>query len=215
MSKLITTSILDSYDWYVNCPPNFKTDAFKQITDSLNRKPWSPTPAILRGMAFEKKVCENLDEISRVEFLARFEGHTPKVGIFWDKCRGGHQQAKVSKTIDIDGISYYFYGKRDIAFADKTIDIKTTGDYKGPKNYLSKNQHNMYIACTEIEQFEYLIAEYDDVKGVCVDVFEIPVTVKAEEALSKIVTKVREFINFIDTDDELKKAYNSTFCRSW
>lgn len=215
MAKLITPSILDSYDWYITCPASFKTAAFQQITDSLTRKPWDPTPAILRGMAFEKKVCQELDDISRIDFMTKFEGHSPNVGIFWDKCRGGRQQAKVSKTVTVDGVEYYLYGKRDIAFADKTIDIKTTGDFKGPRSYLSKNQHALYIACTGIEVFEYLIAEYDDVKGVCAEVYSVDASMKTEEALNKVLTKIQEFIAFLTTDDELLKAYNTTFCKSW
>ena len=215
MAKLITPSILDSYDWYINCPPNFKTAAFQQISDSLNRKPWDPTPAILRGMAFEKMVCQNLDDISRIDFLTKFEGHSPNVGKFWDKCRGGRQQAKVAKTINVDGVDYYLYGKRDIAFSDKTIDIKTTGDFKGPKSYLTKNQHALYIACTDIEPFEYLIAEYDDVKGICAEVYEVDATMDRELAMTKVVAKIQEFIAFLTTDEELLKAYNTTFCRSW
>lgn len=215
MGKLITSSILDSYDWYIKCPPNFKQSALQQIVDALNRKPWDPTPAILRGMAFEKKVCHELDDCSKEEFMSRFEGHSEKVVEFWLKCRGGRQQAKVSKTINIDGIDYYLYGKRDIAFADKTIDIKTTGDYKGPINYITKNQHPMYIMCTGIEAFEYIIAEYDDVKGVCADVFNIDASMPVADAEEKIITKIREFITFLQTDEDLFKSYNTIFCKSW
>lgn len=215
MGKLITASILDSYDWYVSCPPHFKESALQQISDALNRKPWDPTPAILRGRAFEKKVCANLDNIGLAEFMAKFEGHSPNMEKFWKKCRTGRQQAKVSKTINVDGVEYYLYGKRDIAFADKTIDIKTTGDFKSPKYYLVKNQHPMYIACTGIELFEYLIAEYDDVTEKCVEVYEIEAGMPTEVALERIITKIREFVTFLKTDDELLNAYNTTFCRSW
>ena len=215
MGKLITPSILDSYDWYVSCPAHFKESALQQISDALNRKPWDPSPAILRGMNFEKMVCANLDDISLEDFMKKFEGHSPNMDIFWKKCRTGRQQAKVSKTINIDGVDYYMYGKRDIAFADKTIDIKTTGDFKSPKYYLTRNQHPLYIACSGIEPFEYLIAEYDDVSGKCVEVYEIEATMEVEAALERIINKIREFVSFLKTDDELMKAYNNTFCRSW
>ena len=215
MGKLITPSILDSYDWYVNCPAHFKTSAFQQISDALNRKPWDPTPAILRGMAFEKMVCANLDDISKEDFMLKFEGHCKDMEKFWARCRNGRQQAKVSKTITVDGVEYYLYGKRDIAFSDVTIDIKTTGDYKGPQYYTSKNQHVLYIACSEIEQFMYMIAEYDDVKEKCVAVYEVNADLKTEVALARIESKIREFISFLKTDDELMEAYNKTFCRSW
>jgi len=215
MGKLITSSILDSYDWYINCPPNFKANALKQISDNLNRVAWDPSKAIIRGMEFEKKVCENLDDISKEDFMLKFEGHCKDMVKFWELCRGGRQQAKVSKNITVDGVEYYLYGKRDIAFADKTIDIKTTGDYKGPTYYLTKNQHPMYVACSEIETFTYLVAEYDDVKEKCVGVFPIDASLVVEDATERITKKIREFIGFLKTDDELFEAYNKKFCRSW
>lgn len=215
MGKLITTSILDSYDWLMSCPQSFRAAALKQILDSLNRAPWDPTPAILRGMAFEKKVCEGLETISKEDFLAKFEGSTPDIIQFWEHCRGGRQQAKLSKTIEVNGVEYYIYGKRDIAFKDKTIDIKTTGDYKGPKYYLSKNQHNVYVMCSEIEAFEYMIAEYDDVKEVCTKVIVLDASTEVELATMKVERKIAEFIAFLSTDKEYIEAYETTFCKSW
>lgn len=214
MGKLITASILDSYDWLMHCPSHLRDKAFKQIVDQLNRTPYDLDPAIKRGMQFESLVCANLDTESKEEFIGKFaEKTTPKIGIFWDKCRGGRQQAKVSKTVTIDGIDYYFYGKRDIAFYNKTIDIKTTGDFKGPKYYLDKNQHAIYIYCTEIEPFDYLIAEFDDVIGTAVDVMVVDATMPYATAEERCISKVKEFINFLGTDDELLKAYNTRFCR--
>lgn len=214
MGKLITASILDSYDWLMSCPSNHRENAFKQLTDQLNRTPYDLSPAIKRGLQFESFVCANLNTETQEEFVAKFVPRTtPKIGIFWDKCRGGRQQAKVSKTITIDGIEYYFYGKRDIAFCDKTIDIKTTGDYKGPKYYLTKNQHAIYIFCTEIEAFDYIIAEFDDVIGTAVDVAVVNASMQVSVAEERCIQKVKEFISFLGTDDELLNAYNTKFCR--
>lgn len=213
MSKLITPSILDSYDWYITCPSSFKENALKQIDDQLNRR-WSDlSPAIRRGIDFEKKVCSNLWQDSKEEFMRSFEGHTPSISKFWDKCRASVQQAKTSKTVEVDGVSYYLYGKRDIAFQDKTIDIKTTKAYKGPDYYLVRNQHPLYIACTGIQAFEYLIAEFDDEKGVCTNVFTVDASMTVEDAEARVISKIKEFINFLSSDDELLAAYNKTFCK--
>lgn len=214
MARLITTSLLDAFDWMTVCPPSWRDRAYKDFIDSLNRtKEFAPSAAIQRGIAFEAEICSLLP-LNKEVFCEQTKNHTPKVEIFWDKLHGGFQQMKCSRTIEVEGEEYFLYGKQDIAFEDKIYDIKTTGNYKGKSYYLTRNQHPLYIACRRIESFEYIVAEFDDMKKKCVDVFCIDASLCVEDALDRVTSKIQELLSYFETDAEAKKAYLTTFCKA-
>jgi hypothetical protein len=216
MGKLITTTLLDAYDWYINCPGSWKEKALRDLTAKLTRTDtFDPSPAIKRGMAFEAQVCSLLPG-STEDFMTGMVGHSPDVIQFWEQCHGGIQQKKLSRTITVDGIDYYLSGKADIAHEDITIDIKTTADFRSADQYLKKSQHPLYITCRRKPAFTYLIACFDDERGVCEKVRVIDATLDVAVAEARIEAKIREFINFIGMDGtDLLQAYNTQFCKSW
>lgn len=210
MSKLITPSILDSFKWYNECPVSWKEKAEKDLTKALNRIWETPSPAIQRGINFEKAICSSFGN-SREEFVQQF-GDT--AAMFYDRCAKGRQQVVYKKRIMVNGTEYMLYGKADIVLPELIIDIKTTGSWKGPQTYLSKNQHLAYIAASGIEDFEYLVAIFDNEDSIRPDeVVSIPAPVKHHEALDRITAAASEFLDFLDTREDLKKAYMTVFNR--
>ncbi len=209
---LITTTLLDNYAWFKKCPDSWKERAMNGFIGTLTRKEWIPSPEIERGTKFEKRV-NNLLHVEKQVFMDLFKNHpTPKISLFYDLCAGGIQQKKMEKKIEIEGQIFVLFGKADIWFPQRIIDIKTTGNFK-KESYINKSQHNVYAFMEGIEEFIYLVAVFDDEQGVCFDVQSIPLIVDLEMAEETIRKNIKEVMDFISTDQDMMKAYLNTFNR--
>jgi len=210
VSKLITPSILDSFKWYKECPASWKEKASNDLLKALKRIWDTPSHAIQRGINFEKAICSSFGS-TRPEFVEQFG---VVAGMFYDRCASGKQQVIYRKRYTIGNQDYMLYGKADIVMPGLIIDIKTTGSWKGPQTYLSKNQHLAYIAASGIEDFEYLVAIFDNEDSVRPDeVVSIPVRVEKHEAMQKIITATEEFLDFLEDHTEFHTAYHTVFNR--
>jgi len=211
MSYLITPTLLDAYDWFNKAPQSWKKKAWEDLVRKLNRTSWTPTAAIKRGMAFEKKVYENcnrdLDSFSSTE-------------IFKDVCReikGGDFQKKLKKIIVVNDKEYLLYGKTDAWFPNVIKDIKTTKEYKGKSKYLSGWQHILYSYMSGIKDFKYIVVEWDDLekddtKLLPGELYIIEYKMSSREENKKLIEdKIKDFMGFINGDTELSEAYYNKF----
>lgn len=243
-SLLITSSILDAYDWYKSAPPSTKKgtsitwqeSAATDFRNALFKTPYEIDPAAKRGIDFEARICRDL-YMQRSTFLARHGDLLTTE--FYDKCAGGLQQEVVKYVYKIDGQLYCLYGKKDISFPvgsakhpkGKTIDIKTTKEWKGHSKYTGRSQHPLYIAAGGIEEFEYLVAVGEDreIAPACVSetgvrtaakvewtvdsVIPVVATLSRDDAFAIIESKIRAFVAFLSTEPELEKAYRTIFTK--
>lgn len=220
---LVTSSILDSFAWLSNCPPNWKEKALEEFNNSLKRIYTPLSPAVKRGMDFEDRICRDL-YVSRDIFEKK---HGMVTMEFYDLCKGGTQQAVLKKTITVDDQPYVLYGKADIFFPEIIYDIKTTGRFKGFQAYTERAQHLMYQTASGIPAFKYLVAVGSD-KQVpverggksfmeeqwCVDsVIPIDVTMDPKEAQERLEDRIRVFIKFIAADKGMLADYVNIFTR--
>lgn len=204
----MTPTLWDSIDWYLKCPQSWKKSAHKGIDDMLNRR-WAPTKAIERGMAFEKAVCEGnknpLDAVAddlNDKFMKAYNEIHAEGGVF---------QAKTKKFIEHDGKEFILYGRKDVAFPDLTIDIKTTGNYRGASSYLAKWQHKVYALCDRMPNFKYIVFEFNEF-GMMIDIHTIEYHVDDFAALEKeIMEKLDSVIKFLRSDKKLLTAYLNKF----
>lgn len=212
---LVTTSLIDSFEWFQKCPDSWKERAWKDLEGTLKRsKTWEPTPEIERGIKFESMVNTNVKNKDTPE---AFKEHFPRscndVKLFYDKCKGGAQQVSLSKTLVIGEQFFKLYGKADIVFpGQKIIDIKTTGKSKTSRDYGSKLQHWAYCYMADIVNFEYIVAEFIDAPyctGVKCFEFQCP-SAQAEE---QIIRRISFFIDFIKDHEDLMKAWINVFTK--
>ncbi len=207
MSRLITTSLLSSIDWFNNCPPDWKKKAFQDLSNTLARIRTNPNPAAKRGITFEKLLYDVLR--SEKENTVTCSDSFKKI---MNACKGGTFQKKIKKFIEIDGEEYCLYGKLDVDLPDKIIDIKTTGNYKGRNNYLKSMQHKLYCYITRKKKFEYIIAEFYGDSGPILKVHIIPYEVDYWKSVEEeIIDKIREAINFLKTDEVIFELYTTKF----
>ena len=209
MKYLITSSLLDSYDWLKSCPKNWQQRALDDFIAMIKRQPRPTSEACQRGIDFERHICDNCNEMKPADFGSYAEWYWKSKGCkderlekavyvsekIAEACRNGQQQVTVMKDIEFDGNEYHLFGYADIVFPQKIIDIKTTGYYKGDEPYLKRSQHYLYSLCTGIKDFEYVIAVFSgkypsEVKRVNISMID-------DECTENLHKKIRVVTRFI------------------
>ncbi len=219
---LITSSFLDSVAWAKKAPSSpsntpgltWKEDAYFQLKDQLSRIWRDPTPALKRGMDFERQIYAILEE-------GKEDGdYSNEFKWFLTKCKNGQFQRKTKRIVEIDGKEYFLYGKIDVWFNNSIKDIKTTENYKGSQKYLDSSQHLIYCFSEGINDFEYLVAEFrskDELKIAATH--SVPFMCKDTEVLGdEIKMRIKDAMNFLELFPEpgdLKELYYTKFNRSW
>lgn len=171
MKYLITSSLLDSFDYLKSCPDSRQEKALDDFIAMIQRKARPTNEACQRGIDFENLICQNCNE-TMTNFYGIAEQYWKNKGCedletaVWvsekvaESCQGGKQQVPVMKDIVIGESEYHLFGYADIIQPDKIIDIKTTARYKDEDSYRNRSQHLVYAVCTGITDFEYLVAEF-------------------------------------------------------
>ena len=208
MSRLITSTLFNSIDWYKNCPPDRKEKALNDLTDTLARIWNKPNESVKRGMDFEKLLYSVLEMDKEEKMISSNFFRT-----IARACKGGIFQKKIKKFIEIDGTEYCLFGKVDVWFPDIIKDIKTTGNYKGRDSYLKGMQHKLYCYIEHIKRFEYIVAEFTGLGGPIVNVHTIPYEVENWNGLEEeIIKEVRKAMSFLREDTKLFDLYATKYC---
>jgi len=232
---LITTSLLDQIDFHCGLPIGnpWKASSLADLKGQLSRAEWSGSNKFTkRGMAFESKLCTFIKALPKARFLEMMAPDcicdVAELGIFYDLCRDGKQQAKLSKNITVDGQKFYMYGKADILFPTVIQDIKTTStewkedlQWGSDKKYRDKSQHTMYAYMSGILEFNYLVAQFVELppatpgaepiwKVIAVHKVDAN-TESVEAAQAKLEKKIRFAMEFLRTDEEMWLNYTTVF----
>lgn len=220
MKYLITSSLLDSFEWLKMCPDSWKRKAIDDFISMLKREKRPTSAACQRGIEFENLVC-NYNNLSDSDYLNFLKDYYKGLGEeksqiavsstfeIWNICKGGKQQEKLMKDIVVDDNEYHLFGYADIVFPDVIYDIKTTGRFKGENSYLNRSQHRIYSICTGINKFEYLVADFGST-DYPKKIIKVKTETNPTENVEIISNKIREVIKFIDLSG-LKKDYIEIF----
>ena len=205
MSLLITPTLLNSYDWYTNCPESWKDKAYNDLKNTLGRIWSEPNEAVKKGMDFEKQVYKHANKnLDQLKASNQFK-------LVCSLVRGGDYQAKSKKIIKVDDIDFCLYGKLDVKFTDKIQDIKTTSNYRGEKKYLSTWQHIFYCFNEMIKKFEYIVVEFTStysIRDVHIINFECDDFNLLE---NQIKAHIKKFGDFLAENKELETLYYEKF----
>lgn len=205
MALQLAPTLLDSYDWLVNCPDSWRDRAFDGLKSTLGRVWGGMTPAMQAGIDFEKLIYKyaNDPDFDRT-------GLSKHVQYFLNRVEGFTFQKTYTYKLNVDGVDYFFKCKLDAWSKDEVVDIKTTGNFRGDSQYLSKWQHRVYPLATGIPKFAYVVAEWKDLtkSKEILDVHEVPFNmVNRARTQEEVAEKVREFIDFLSYDKELENLY--------
>lgn len=194
---LITASLYGSYAYYTHTNFEIYGDKAEEIEakalqdwkDTLNKIKRPTTEILQRGIDFENAV------------RAITEGHDIKhenAGEMADIVKGGLWQEKVCKTID----NYVLFGFADVIKANTVYDIKRVSVYDCPK-YESSIQHLIYLECTGLEHFKYLVS---DGKNLFEEYYHNDLNNR-----QKLLSRIDCMIGFIRRNEE----FNATFEKNW
>lgn len=205
---LITASLLSSWLWYLQ---DESDDALKNWLTVLNRESYPDNPAMKSGRAFENRVRwvaddsynpsekENRDVVdTNDEADDEYNECVKEVASI---VQGGVWQASSSMVVNISGIDFCLYGRRDVLKGAWVYDLKFTHTFEIGK-YLDSPQTEMYIRLTpEVLGMKYLAC---DGKTVYEDSY-------LREDVGLIDTTVQNFWNWLGQNPEMKSIY----CEKW
>lgn len=211
---LVTTSLIGSIKWFQDCPPSWKEKAEVDLHNTLARIWTEPEPGgpIDRGIKFEKTLYSLLEaghHSSTVQASDEFKK-------MMDVCEGGRFQVPAKSIEKINGQSFCLYGKLDVDFPMKVVDIKTTGKPKEKHSYLDSFQHVLYLYLTKKPAFEYHVAVFGNeenpslITDVCSYRYESP----GQEILQGLVyDTVTNMMKFFEQYPEYWDLYITKFSR--
>lgn len=194
MRYLLTPSLHNSYKWYLK-----GEDADKaSFLDTLNKKGFVQTEAMMNGITFEnnvRAVAEGKEQQGEDRWMACVNEVAQIV-------KGGLWQQAVKLPIQACGMDFLLYGKMDVWKRDTIYDIKFTGSYEIGK-FRDSVQHGLYMVCTGIRKFKYLITDgrnvyQEDYYG-------------EQDTLNNLIGEMAGMVNFIMADPDFKEAYQ----RNW
>lgn len=144
MQYLITPSLYSSWYWYKKINSKTKQD----FLNTLNKVKEQPSPAMSAGIEFETAVMSYADGFGA--------SNEPCIIEFGELLQGASWQDVVKRPMTISGLDLLLYGKVDAIKKDTVYDIKVTKNYVVGK-YEVSIQHLLYMYCSNIGNFEYLI----------------------------------------------------------
>lgn len=151
----VTTTLLNSWQYYLKSQESYEEGAKEDFLNCLNKIKTPPTENMLKGIAFEEEICRCCEQNSTSDNDTVNE----IVGIV----KGGLWQETVSKVVEIQGLQVLLYGKCDFMKEDTIYDVKWTGKHKDLGKYLKNSQHKIYLYCSGLPFFKYLISDDKEV----------------------------------------------------
>jgi len=158
---LVTTSLLDSFEFAMNAPPSWKSRAMADLTGKVRREKMDFPDWVKKGIAFE-------DTVYRVCRKAKYLGKnevTSGSDIFNElstMCIGGAFQEVYKIITEVNGNYVEIYTKHDVNMPDRIFDIKTTLRWRGEDKYLKGWQHKVYTVAAKKAIFVYLVVTWED-----------------------------------------------------
>lgn len=221
---LITPTLLNSYDYYIQdefkSPANSRADFLK----TLSRGKFEPNQAMQKGIDFENDVldaCNNKLEADYSKIEPRFvksvidsEAMSTKEISNWIIMREyidcvenvakivnrGLWQESVKKDLQIGNQEFLLYGKTDVIKRDTVYDIKYTSNYELGK-FLNSAQHLIYLYCTGLPKFKYLISNGKD--------FWQEDYFNNGNIENEIKSKINDFLSYLENDSEAKNLFET------
>lgn len=204
----VTASIIDAYEWFIKCPPNWKQKAYGDLLDKLNRKKTPTPPACARGQAFESVVnALVLEPTFNPVFLEDTIGtvlpdHTENLfQQLYDELTGTTQQECMKASMNVMGVDFEFFGYADYIRHESRViyDLKTTGAaVVNPGKYRSRVQHLIYMYATKYPVFKYVVAGFnEDVSLLPTSVTNVDIEMSAEVVEASLYQRLEEFYMFL------------------
>lgn len=224
LNYLITPTLLNSYQFYLDCDYESPAKSRADFLKVLSKEKIEPTEAMQRGIDFENDVldaCNNYCIANSSKIEPRFVEIVLDNGVALTRdmkertvmhqyidcvenvaniVNSGLWQQTCKKELKIGNQEFLLYGRCDVIKLDTIYDIKFTNNYDVGK-FLKSNQHLIYLYCTNMPKFSYLIS--DGQEWWREDYFNSHII----EDLIK--SNISNFINYLENDKEAKEMFET------
>lgn len=179
----ITPTLLNNWQYYLDYKGNQQEKVKQSFVDCLNKVETIISNEMQRGKDYEEliRLCDEKD-------LYSYKDST--INEITDYIKGGLWQELVSKVIEVDNKQILLFGYADVIKQNKIYDIKRVNQYKLGKFYKS-SQHKIYMLCTGILNFDYLVS---DGREVFVESYSIA---SIQELENEIKNMIYEFFGWL------------------
>ena len=194
---LITASLLNSYQYYIQDEFKSPADSRADFLKTLSRERFEPNKAMQKGIDFENDIKAKCDGYILLDGEENPDYETV-CGEITEIVKGGLWQQTCKKELKIGNQEFLLYGRMDVVKRDTIYDIKFTSNYELGKFYNS-SQHRIYLYCLGLPKFQYLISDgeeywtedYHNHKGV-------------EDELKGMIS---DFMGYLENDKEAKEMF--------
>lgn len=160
MKYLITQSLISAWQYMFECYEGGEDGARESFLATLRREPVEQTEAMLNGIEFEKAVYEAAECAERAPH-PKWEQGIQKVAPL---VSGAQKQVRLSREIEVEGLTLVVYGILDALKAGVIDDVKykskSFGSLELAGSYLNSPQHPLYFyICPEAYKFQYLVSD--------------------------------------------------------
>ena len=195
---LITSSLLNSYQYYIEDEFKSPADSRADFLKTLSKEKFEPNQAMQKGIDFENDIkakCDNilLDKKENIDYevICNDIATIVKDGLWQQTCK---------KELKIGNQEFLLYGKMDVIKKDTIYDIKYTSNYELGK-FLGSAQHLIYLYCTGLPKFKYLISNGKD--------FWIEDYFNSVNIEYYIKNKINNFLSYLENDNEAKNLFET------
>lgn len=188
---LITPSLLNSYQYYIQDKFKSPADSRADFLKTLSREKFEPTEAMQKGIDFENKIFQVATSIIN-------EKQDLVIEAIADIVKGGLWQQTCKKDLQIGNQEFLLYGRADVIRRDTVFDIKFTSNYEVGKFYNS-SQHLIYLYCLDLPKFQYLISDGKE--------YWTEDYYNQEGIENKLKGIISDFMNYLENDSEAKQMF--------
>lgn len=186
-----TPSLLNGWYWYINRQGGDQEQQKQEFLNMLNKVRMEPTTAMIKGVDLEDSVWNVCNGCERAYSDVVHEiADRVKSNAYW--------QEKVEGYLD----DILVYGVADCILQNEIIDIKYTSNYDIGK-YQYSVQHKIYMYCTGIKNFTYLIT---DGKNVYEEYYSY-----TNDTPDEIYQTAKQFLEWLEVDKEFKQAFDKNW----
>ena len=160
---LITKSLLSSWAYMFDCREGSEEEAKEDFLRTLRREDSEISEAAANGIDFENEVYSVVAGAKRNPHPQWEQG----IQAVAAEIQGAAIQVRLSREIEVRGMTFLAYGILDALKAGTISDVKfknkAFGGLELAGSYLSDPQHPMYFyLCPEAYEFRYLVSDGED-----------------------------------------------------
>ena len=196
---LITASLLNSYQYYIQDEFKSPADSRANFLKTLSRERFEPNEAMQKGIDFESDVRLATDELNEINiFHDDYDGRQEIVNQMARKVKGGLWEQTCRKDLQVGNQEFLLYGRTDVIKRDTIYDIKFTSNYELGK-FIDSSQHKIYLYCLGLPKFQYLIS---DGKEYWTEDYH-----NHEGIENELKGMISDFMGYLENDKEAKEMF--------